>query len=105
LDAGVRRREVEVECETLDHIVVLLGLERIDWLKIDVEGHEIAVLEGARSALAMTNRLILEVAEGNETVCWDLIREAGFEMVSIDQGVKEEGVRASSNWFLRRAMM
>src|SRR5205807_1677814 len=44
LDAGVKRREVEVECETLDRLVASLSLERIDWLKIDVEGHEIAVL-------------------------------------------------------------
>jgi FkbM family methyltransferase len=102
LDAGIKRREVEVECETLDRLVESLGLEHIDWLKIDVEGHEIAVLEGAKKALARTERLILEVAEGNETICRDFVRQAGFEIVSIDQGEKEPGVRSSSNWFLHR---
>lgn len=102
LDAGVKRREVEVECETLDRLVDSLNLERIDWLKIDVESHEVAVLEGAKKALARTNKLILEVAEGNESICKDLVRQAGFEMVSIDQGEKEEGVRSSSNWLCTR---
>jgi len=102
LDAGVKRREVEVECETLDRLVVSLGLERIDWLKIDVEGHEIAVLEGAKTALARTGRLILEVAEGNETACGELVSQAGFELVSIDRGKKEYELRASSNWLLYR---
>ena len=102
LDAGVKRREVEVECETLDRLVVSLGLERIDWLKIDVEGHEIAVLEGAKTALARTGRLILEVAEGNEIACGELVSQAGFELVSIDRGKKEYELLASSNWLLYR---
>jgi FkbM family methyltransferase len=102
LDAGSKRREVEVECETLDRLSNLLGLERIDWLKIDVEGHEIPVLEGAKATLARTRKLILEVAEGNETGCRELVRQAGFELVAIDKGEKEEKIRASSNWLLYR---
>ncbi|TMI06134.1 FkbM family methyltransferase [Candidatus Bathyarchaeota archaeon] len=102
LDAGVKRKEIEVECETLDSVVDSLGLEQIDWLKIDVEGHETAVLEGAGALLARTRKLILEVAEGNETCCRELVRRAGFELVAIDQGKKEDGLRASSNWLLHR---
>jgi FkbM family methyltransferase len=102
LDAGIKRGEIDVECETLDRLIFSLGLERIDWLKIDVEGHEIAVLEGARIALSRTRKLILEVAEGNETTCRELVRRAGFEMISIDQRKKERGVRGSNNWFLLR---
>ncbi len=101
LDEGVRRK-VEVECETLDRLVARLDLERIDWLKIDVEGHEIPVLEGAKQALGRTKRLILEVTEGNEPVCRDLVRQAGFGTVSIDVREKEKGIRASRNWFLHR---
>jgi UDP-3-O-acyl-N-acetylglucosamine deacetylase len=102
LDAGTKRTEVEVECETLDLLFDSLGLNQIDWLKIDVEGHEIPVLEGAKGTLARTRKLILEVAEGNETDCRELMRQAGFEVVAIDQGEKEEGLRPTSNWLLRR---
>src|SRR5437016_2950527 len=37
---------VPVEALTLDELVESVGLTRIDWLKVDVEGHEIAVLQG-----------------------------------------------------------
>jgi len=41
----------EVQVETLDRIAERFGLEQIDLLKIDVEGHELAVLGGARELL------------------------------------------------------
>lgn len=41
---------VEVEVETLDR--VLDSVPRLDFVKIDVEGHEQSVLEGARGVLA-----------------------------------------------------
>ncbi len=47
----------------MDSLIDSLGLQTIDWLKIDVEGHEVSVLEGGQSALAKTRRLILEVAQ------------------------------------------
>ncbi|MBS0207836.1 MAG: FkbM family methyltransferase [Planctomycetes bacterium] len=37
--------------ETLDHFCNTHGIDRIDFLKIDTEGHEYAVLEGARDLL------------------------------------------------------
>ena len=42
----------EVEVRTLDEVAGDLGLESIDLLKVDVEGHELAVLKGARGLLA-----------------------------------------------------
>ena len=41
----------EVEVRTLDAMSAELGIERIDLLKVDVEGHELAVLEGARGLI------------------------------------------------------
>lgn len=41
----------EVEIRTLDAVAGELGLSAIDLLKVDVEGHELAVLEGARGLL------------------------------------------------------
>jgi len=41
----------QVEVDTIDRVCVRLGVDRIDLLKIDVEGHELEVLQGAASML------------------------------------------------------
>jgi FkbM family methyltransferase len=41
-----------VKCETLDDLCARLAIDRIDVLKIDAEGHDLAVLHGARRMLA-----------------------------------------------------
>ena len=40
-----------VECPTIDDFMAESGIERIDLLKIDTEGHDLSVLKGARLAL------------------------------------------------------
>ena len=91
-----KRGTVEVQCDTLDSIVARLNLESIDWLKIDVERHEIPMLEGAQETLAKARNVILEVSRGNEAACIKLMKRAGLDYTSIDVGVR------SSNWFLTR---
>jgi FkbM family methyltransferase len=43
---------VEVQCTTLDELAGQLKILRIDFLKIDVEGNELSVLQGAKSSLS-----------------------------------------------------
>jgi FkbM family methyltransferase len=45
-------KTVDIKAETLDHIVGDLRLESVDILKIDVEGHEASVLQGAELTLS-----------------------------------------------------
>jgi FkbM family methyltransferase len=49
--------------ETIDVLVEQLGLSRLDFVKLDVEGSEIDALEGARSAIARFQPLMLLEAE------------------------------------------
>jgi len=49
--ADVHEGSVRVPARTLDELVASEGLQRLDLVKIDVEGHELAVLRGARDAL------------------------------------------------------
>ena len=40
-----------VDCTTIDDFMAESGIDRIDFLKIDTEGHDLSVLKGARLAL------------------------------------------------------
>ena len=51
--------EVEIELETLDTAVADLALKRIDVVKIDVEGHELEVIAGARRSLERYEPVVL----------------------------------------------
>jgi len=87
---------VPVETLTLDELVESVGLTRIDWLKVDVEGHEIAVLQGAKAALGITRAMILEVTESTSDACREIIRSAGFDLSLVEQG------SPATNWVLRK---
>jgi FkbM family methyltransferase len=56
---------IEVPVTTLEAHAAAEGLDRIDFLKIDVEGFELSVLRGARSLLAdrKIDRIMLEVGD------------------------------------------
>jgi len=42
---------VEIKLDTIDHFLESQGIDRVLFLKIDTEGHEYAVLQGAQKAL------------------------------------------------------
>lgn len=53
--SDIHHREVDavdVEIKRLDDVASELGVDRIDFLKIDTEGHELSVLKGAEQLLA-----------------------------------------------------
>jgi len=49
-----------VSIATLDQVVTTLAVSRIDLLKIDTEGSEVAVLRGAERTLRVVLRIIVE---------------------------------------------
>lgn len=78
-----------VQVSTVDQIMVDLEIDFIDFLKIDTEGHELEVLEGAQKALESLRIAIIQV-------------EVGFDQVKAVQVSLEEVKRylAPKGYFL-----
>jgi FkbM family methyltransferase len=73
--------EVEVEVTTIDDVCRNLGLLRIDFLKIDVEGAELKVLRGAEEGLKVTRNIAMELHyEGEREEVKDYLEKRGFEV-------------------------
>jgi len=83
--------EVSVQTATLDGF----QLSGVSFVKIDVEGHEVAALRGARQFLH-TNRptVLIEVRPETSDEVTSLLTQAGLEEVSIPGGEQEEALSA-----------
>lgn len=83
---------------TLDDFVVERGLDRLDLIKIDVEGAERRVLEGARKTLAaLKPRVVFECGHESaedRTAIADLLDGAGYDLI----GVLLDGVIVDCAW-------
>ena len=63
-----RQGSVDVEVDTLDRLVERAGLRGLDFVKIDVEGGELAVLRGGRDTIdAFRPTLLLEIEQRHIT--------------------------------------
>jgi len=71
---------MEVEMKTLDEII---NEETIDLIKIDVEGAEDLVLEGARKCLKRTKMLIIEYHKHSIFNVYKILKEEGFNFKKI----------------------
>jgi hypothetical protein len=88
-----------VEVGRLDGILEPFRGRTIDWLLIDAEGSELAVLAGATEALRRATRLIVEVSdpEAQSSGLGALIRSAGMTLgEKVRQGPRTE------YWFFHR---
>jgi FkbM family methyltransferase len=69
----------DVDVVTIDGLVAQRSLERIDLLKIDVEGAECEVLRGSSRALQRVQRVLLEYhSDGLLAESLSLLRAAGI---------------------------
>lgn len=64
-----RARYEDVPCKSIDNLLHELGVSRVDWVKIDVEGAELMVLEGSQKTLAENERLklVMEIHPGADS--------------------------------------
>jgi FkbM family methyltransferase len=70
---------VSVQVRRLDEVMESLELERVDLLKIDVEGSELEVLKGAAQSLQLVDRIVMEIhSQQLFEACESLLNRQGF---------------------------
>jgi len=82
-------RHIQVRLSTLDHVVQDRGWTRVDFIKIDVEGHEGRVLQGGRHVLQTYRpRLLIEIEQRhhNEPILqvFEALQEWGYHGWFVD---------------------
>jgi FkbM family methyltransferase len=77
---------IEVPCKTLDNVLKELSISKVDWIKIDVEGAELMVLEGSQETLAQNKNLkiILEVTSSNEKAVLSILKRLNYTVRKLD---------------------
>lgn len=86
---------IKVEAKTLDSLLGGIDFGPVDLLKIDVQGAELLVLEGAKNVLSQTARIWIEVSlrplyEGSALLpeVYEFLGERGFGLSAIDPGYR-----------------
>ena len=85
---GPQSGRATVELVTLDGYCGRAGIERVDFLKIDVEGHELAVLKGAEGLLGRRAIGGIQFEYGSAFIAsrtflkdlWDLLQKHGYRL-------------------------
>jgi len=82
-----RTVSVDVPVERLSSIARDAGLDRVDFLKVDVEGLELEVLRGASDLLPVVGRLAMEVEAHKLPEVEDYLQAFGLRRVSTTTGM------------------
>ena|SRR2546422_5155261 len=94
----IERFSKQVDCLTLDNLMKSLHVSHVNWLKVDVEFHEIPVLEGGESTLRSTENLIIEVTHSNEDALLKIANKAGLRLVTVERNT---GWNVDNLWLKR----
>ena len=91
---------IQVDVTTIDVIVKELR-DRLDFIKIDVEGAELDVLQGAKATLSRVNGLMVEVSRNHKEV-YELLYSFGFKATDKGGSLISTGEYPSGNIFYIR---
>jgi len=86
---NLKNKNTVVQAVMLDSL--LENEERIDWIKVDVEGAELSVLRGAQKTLERTKRILIEIHEHvllqnkeNPQTIIEILENNGFKVKLLD---------------------
>ena len=74
--------EIDVEADTLDNIVDDVGLDSVDFIKIDVEGAEGLVVKGAERTLRKARAILIEIWPENTWIISHL-QALGYKLTKV----------------------
>lgn len=79
---------VEVRCIRLDSIVEELGIKKIDWLLIDVEGAEDKVMLSGKESIPLVKNMIVEIhSKANLALLKDYLLNNNFNVNLMEEGL------------------
>lgn len=92
--AGREFRSTPVQVTTIDDFMKQSAIEVVDFVKLDIEGHELAALQGARDALQGGKIRALSFEFGSSNInsrtyfrdFWDLLNPLGYRLARITPG-------------------
>ena len=79
--------QITVETIKLDTLLERLQIDHVDYLSVDVEGHEIGVMKGFDIKKYKPKVVVLESISGNS--CEVYMDQFGYELYLIDNGVNQ----------------
>ncbi|MEO6454500.1 MAG: FkbM family methyltransferase [Ginsengibacter sp.] len=90
--------EVEVSAITFNNIQQQYAIAKLDLLKIDVEGHEVAVLENMYQQIIKDRPVILTEVMGDENAeaLNSMFKPLGYKFISIDE--QKKSIEVDSLW-------
>lgn len=81
----------QVRFEKLDDVAASLGIDQVDLVKIDTDGHELAVLHGAQQLLRRTHPIIfIEFSQANLDLAGSDVRELHAALVDLGYELHSE---------------
>ena len=82
---------IRVKTRTVDSTVHELKLSKVDLIKIDVEGAEVEVIEGAKSTLTRFNPIIVaEVFRFNFRKFVKLLSDLNYKVYLVNEALNDE---------------
>jgi hypothetical protein len=82
---------LQVECDTLDSI---LANNKVDVMKIDIEGAEVLALKGATNTLKKLRKIIVEIHEYNFEKAKDILETHNFKLETMGKWIDWKGKQA-----------
>jgi FkbM family methyltransferase len=95
---------VEVNTDTIDSLLTDLNIEKVNWVKIDVEGAEYDVLLGAVKTLTNNNiNLIIEVRSANKDKVSNFLKSLGYSVSILESYNLDDEKLSFYNLFAKKS--